>query len=81
MGNKGRQSFNSFIRHRYKLGYNLGDWTNKTEDDILPLEQLKEKIDDEIQKRVLMKKYSFEIISNAIAGAINRCKGDLNAQN
>ena len=54
MGNKGRQSFNSFSRHRYKLGYNMGDWTNKTEDDILPLEQLKEKIDDEIQKRVLM---------------------------
>ena len=81
MGNKGRQSFNSFIRHRYKLSYNMGDWTNKTEDDILPLEKLKEKIDDEIQKRVLMEKYSFEIISNAIAGAINRCKGDLNAQN
>lgn len=80
MSNRGRHTFNSFLRHRYKLAYNMGDWTNKTEDDVTPLNKLKEKIDEEISKRELMEKYSFELLSNAIAGAIKRCTGNLNAQ-
>lgn len=81
MSNKGRQSFNSFLRQRYKLAYNMSNWTNKTEDDVTPLNKLKEKIDEEISKRELMEKYSFELISKAIDGAIKRCTGNLNAQN
>ena len=80
MGNKGRQHFNSFIRQRYRLNSNIGSWINRTEDDVIPLNKLKEKIDEEISKRELMEKYSLEMISNSIQGAIKRCKGDKNAQ-
>jgi hypothetical protein len=81
MGNKGRQHFNSFIRQRYRLNSNLGNWIHETQDDIAPLVKLKKKVDEEIPKRELVDKYSLEMISNSILGAIRRCEGDKKAQN
>lgn len=43
------QSFTHFIRDRYNLSYNVSDWIHVTNDDIKPLEKLKEKVDGVIK--------------------------------
>lgn len=43
LNNDSLQTFNSFIRERYKLSYKMGNWISNTNDDIKPLQELKEK--------------------------------------
>lgn len=80
MTNKGRQSFNSFIRKRYMLAYNMGNWTHDTEDDIEPLNKLLELVKAQTQKTEMMERESYDRIARSLQGAINRCNGELKAQ-
>lgn len=80
LSNESRQNFNSYIRHHYMLNYSIQGWERDYSNDISPLQVLKELIDEEINKRELVERASFEYISNTIRGAINRCKGDLSIQ-
>lgn len=43
LNNASLQTFNSFIRERYKLSHRMGNWISNTNDDIKPLQELKEK--------------------------------------
>ena len=74
LNNASLQTFNSFIRERYKLSHRMGNWISNTNDDIKPLQELKEKIDSYILNEQLMRKEAFRRISNSLDGAIKRCK-------
>lgn len=77
LNNASLQTFNSFIRERYKLSHRMGNWIRNTNDDIKPLQELKGKIDSYILNEQLMKKEAFRRISNSLDGAIKRCQGVL----
>ena len=77
LNNASLQTFNSFIRERYKLSHRMGNWISNTNDDIKPLQELKEKIDSYILNEQLMRKEAFRRISNSLDGAIKRCQGVL----
>lgn len=74
LNNASLQTFNSFIRERYKLSHRMENWISNTNDDIKPLQELKEKIDSYILNEQLMRKEAFRRISNSLDGAIKRCK-------
>ena len=74
LNNASLQTFNSFIRERYKLSHRMGNWISNTNDDIKPLQELKGKIDSYILNEQLMRKEAFRRISNSLDGAIKRCK-------
>ena len=77
LNNASLQTFNSFIRERYKLSHRMGNWINNTNDDIKSLQELKGKIDSYILNEQLMRKEAFRRISNSLDGAIKRCQGVL----
>lgn len=77
LNNASLQTFNSFIRERYKLSHRMGNWISNTNDDIKPLQELKGKIDSYILNEQLMRKEAFRRISNSLDGAIKRYQGVL----
>lgn len=77
LNNASLQTFNSFIRERYKLSHRMENWISNTNDDIKPLQELKGKIDSYILNEQLMRKEAFRRISNSLDGAIKRCQGVL----
>ena len=79
LSNESLNSFTHFIRDRYYLSYNMSDWIHETNDDIKPLEKLKEKVDEIIKTEEYIRKAAFMNLSKSLDGAIKRCKGDLHA--
>ena len=80
LSNESLNSFTHFIRDRYYLSYNMSDWIHETNDDIKPLEKLKEKVDKVIKAEEYIRKAAFMNLSKSLDGAIKRCKGDLHAK-
>lgn len=80
LNNESLNSFTHFIRDRYNLSYNVSNWINETNDDIKPLEKLKEKVDETIKSEEYIRKGAFMNLSKSLDGAIKRCKGDLHAK-
>ena len=80
LNNESLNSFTHFIRDRYNLSYNVSNWIHETNDDIKPLEKLKEKVDETIKSEEYIRKGAFMNLSKSIDGAIKRCKGDLHAK-
>ena len=80
LSNESLNSFTHFIRDRYKLSYNMSDWIHETNDDIKPLEKLKEKVDEIIKTEEYIRKAAFMNLSKSLDGAIKRCKGDMHAK-
>ena len=79
LSNASLNSFTHFIRDRYYLSYNMSDWIHETNDDIKPLEKLKEKVDEIIKTEEYIRKAAFMNLSKSLDGAIKRCKGDMHA--
>lgn len=79
LSNESLNSFTHFIRDRYYLSYNMSDWIHETDEDIKPLEKLKEKVDEVIKTEKYIRKAAFMNLSKSLDGAIKRCKGDLHA--
>lgn len=79
LSNESINSFTHFIRDRYYLSYNMSDWIHETNDDIKPLEKLKEKVDEIIKTEEYIRKAAFMNLSKSLDGAIKRCKGDMHA--
>ena len=80
LSNESLNSFTHFIRDRYYLSYNMSNWINETNDDIKPLEKLKEKVDEVIKTEEYIRKGAFMNLSKSLDGAIKRCKGDMHAK-
>lgn len=80
LNNESLNSFTHFIRDRYNLSYNVSNWINETNDDIKPLEKLKEKVDEVSKTEKYIRKAAFMNLSKSLDGAIKRCKGDLHAK-
>lgn len=80
LSNESLNSFTHFIRDRYNLSYNVSNWINETNDDIKPLEKLKEKVDETIKSEEYIRKGAFMNLSKSLDGAIKRCKGDMHAK-
>lgn len=80
LSNESLNSFTHFIRDRYNLSYNMSDWIHETNDDIKPLEKLKEKVDEVIKTEKYIRKAAFMNLSKSLDGAIKRCKGDMHAK-
>lgn len=80
LSNESLNSFTHFIRDRYNLSYNMSDWIHETDDDIKPLEKLKEKVDEVIKTEEYIRKAAFMNLSKSLDGAIKRCKGDMHAK-
>lgn len=80
LSNESLNSFTHFIRDRYYLSYNMSDWIHETNEDIKPLEKLKEKVDEVIKTEEYIRKAAFMNLSKSLDGAIKRCKGDLHAK-
>lgn len=80
LSNESLNSFTHFIRDRYYLSYNMSDWKHETNDDIKPLEKLKEKVDKVIKTEEYIRKAAFMNLSKSLDGAIKRCKGDMHAK-
>ncbi|MQO11163.1 hypothetical protein F7D57_16005 [Prevotella copri] len=80
LSNESLISFTHFIRDRYNLSYNVSNWINETNDDIKPLEKLKEKVDETIKSEEYIRKGAFMNLSKSLDGAIKRCKGDMHAK-
>lgn len=80
LSNESINSFTHFIRDRYYLSYNMSDWIHETNDDIKPLEKLKEKVDEIIKTEEYIRKAAFMNLSKSLDGAIKRCKGDMHAK-
>ena len=55
----------------------MSNWIHETNDDIKPLEKLKEKVDEVIQTEEYIRKAAFMNLSKSLDGAIKRCKGYL----
>lgn len=79
LNNESLNTFTHFIRGRYDLSHNLGNWIPETDDDIKPLEKLKEKVDETIKSEEYIRKGAFMNLSKSLDGAIKRCKGDMHA--
>ena len=80
LSNESLNSFTHFIRDRYYLSYNMSDWKHETNDDIKPLEKLKEKVDEVSKTEKYIRKAAFMNLSKSLDGAIMRCKGDMHAK-
>lgn len=80
LNNESLNTFTHFIRGRYDLSHNLGNWINETDEDIKPLEKLKEKVDEVIKTEKYIRKAAFMNLSKSLDGAIKRCKGDMHAK-
>lgn len=80
LSNESLNSFTHFIRDRYYLSYNMSDWIHETDEDIKPLEKLKEKVDEIIKTEKYIRKAAFMNLSKSLDGAIKRCKGDMHAK-
>lgn len=80
LSNESLNSFTHFIRDRYYLSYNMSDWIHETDEDIKPLEKLKEKVDETIKSEEYIRKAAFMNLSKSLDGAIKRCKGDMHAK-
>ena len=80
LNNESLNTFTHFIRGRYDLSHNLGNWIHDTDEDIKPLEKLKEKVDETIKSEGYIRKGAFMNLSKSLDGAIKRCKGDLHAK-
>ena len=80
ISNKGRQDFNSFIRKRYKLSYNIASSTCDLKDDIPALTELLALVKTKVSETEMMERESYNRIVHSLQGAINRCNGDLAAQ-
>ena len=80
LNNESLNSFTHFIRDRYNLSYNMSNWINETNDDIKPLEKLKEKVDEVSKTEKYIRKGAFMNLSKSLDGAIKRCKGDMHAK-
>ena len=80
LSNESLNSFTHFIRDRYNLSYNVSNWIHETNDDIKPLEKLKEKVDEIIKTEEYIRKAAFMNLSKSLDGAIKRCKGDMHAK-
>lgn len=80
LSNESLNSFTHFIRDRYYLSYNMSDWIHETDEDIKPLEKLKEKVDEVIKTEKYIRKAAFMNLSKSLDGAIKRCKGDMHAK-
>lgn len=80
LSNESLNSFTHFIRDRYNLSYNVSNWINETNDDVKPLEKLKEKVDEVIKTEEYIRKAAFMNLSKSLDGAIKRCKGDMHAK-
>lgn len=80
LNNESLNSFTHFIRDRYNLSYNVSNWIHETNDDIKPLEKLKEKVDGVIKTEKYIRKAAFMNLSKSLDGAIKRCKGDMHAK-
>ena len=57
----------------------MSDWIHETNDDIKPLQKLKEKVDGVITTEKYIRKAAFMNLSKSLDGAIKRCKGDMHA--
>lgn len=79
LSNESLNSFTHFIRDRYDLSHNLGNWIHETDEDIKPLEKLKGKVDEVIKTEEYIRKAAFMNLSRSLDGAIKRCKGDMHA--
>ena len=79
LNNESLNTFTHFIRGRYDLSHNLGNWIHETDEDIKPLEKLKEKVDEVSKTEKYIRKAAFMNLSKSLDGAIKRCKGDLHA--
>ena len=79
LSNESLNSFTHFIRDRYNLSYYVSNWIHETNDDIKPLEKLKEKVDEIIKTEEYIRKAAFMNLSKSLDGAIKRCKGDMHA--
>lgn len=79
LNNESLNTFTHFIRGRYDLSHNLGNWIHETDDDIKPLEKLKEKVDETIKSEEYIRKGAFMNLSKSLDGAIKRCKGGMHA--
>lgn len=80
LNNESLNTFTHFIRGRYDLSHNLGNWINETDEDIKPLEKLKGKVDEIIKTEEYIRKAAFMNLSKSLDGAIKRCKGDMHAK-
>lgn len=80
LNNESLNTFTHFMRGRYDLSHNLGNWIHETDEDIKPLEKLKEKVDETIKSEEYIRKGAFMNLSKSLDGAIKRCKGDLHAK-
>lgn len=80
LNNESLNTFTHFIRGRYDLSHNLGNWIHETDEDIKPLEKLKEKVDEVSKTEKYIRKAAFMNLSKSLDGAIKRCKGDLHAK-
>ena len=80
LNNESLNSFTHFIRDRYNLSYNVSNWIHETNDDIKPLQKLKEKVDGVIKTEKYIRKAAFMNLSKSLDGAIKRCKGDMHAK-
>ncbi len=80
LNNESLNTFTHFIRGRYDLSHNLGNWIHDTDEDIKPLEKLKEKVDETIESEEYIRKAAFMNLSKSLDGAIKRCKGDMHAK-
>ena len=80
LNNESLNTFTHFIRGRYDLSHNLGNWIHETDEDIKPLLKLKEKVDETIKSEEYIRKGAFMNLSKSLDGAIKRCKGDLHAK-
>jgi hypothetical protein len=58
----------------------VSNWIHETNDDIKPLEKLKEKVDEGIKTEKYIRKAAFMNLSKSLDGAIKRCKGDMHAK-
>ena len=80
LNNESLNTFTHFIRGRYDLSHNLGNWIHETDEDIKPLEKLKEKVDEVSKTEKYIRKAAFMNLSKSLDGAIKRCKGDMHAK-
>ena len=80
LNNESLNTFTHFIRGRYDLSHNLGNWIHETDEDIKPLEKLKGKVDEVLKTEEYIRKAAFMNLSKSLDGAIKRCKGDMHAK-
>lgn len=79
--NKIRQAFNSFLRQRYQLSYELQGSSRDTKSEVTNLKLLKTLVDKELASAQMLDKESYRRVSISLSGAIARGSGELRAFN